>query len=211
MGSFKARLTSATKNLKPEDIVALQDEISHLSREDRKNLMDGRAPKQSAVLVLIYLKNGQWHIPLIQRSIYTGKHSGQISLPGGKPEPTDLDLLDTAIRECQEEIGVRVSRKSILCQLKEVYVPPSNFLITPYLALVETELSFEKDPREVAEVIEVPLKKIAPSTRTLTNLEVEPNTFLRTQAYRINEKIIWGATAIVLSELELVLQLAGQK
>lgn len=211
MDPFKTRLELATTTLKREEIVRLQDQISPISSQSRQDLMSKQKARKSAVLILIYSKNGQWHTPLIQRTVYEGKHSGQISLPGGKPEPTDIDLMDTAIRECKEEIGVQVDRTHIFHQLSEVYVPPSNFLITPYLAFMDTELSFEKDHREVAEIIEIPLKKISPKSRTTTRIEVGTSVFQRFPAYHIHEKIIWGATATILGELELLLALATNK
>ena len=100
-------------------------------------------PKKAAVMMLFYPKNSQTHLALILRTSYNGVHSSQIAFPGGKVEPEDLDLSQTAIRETHEEIGVHPTNINLLRAFTEVYIPPSNYMVYPFLGYSNSELSFE--------------------------------------------------------------------
>ena len=112
--------------------------------------------KQSAVLVLLYPKEGETHFVLIERNTYEGVHSGQIGLPGGRVEPGDGSFEATALRETQEELGVNPKAVTMVRALSDVYIPPSNFLVYPFVGYMDTTPVFNPDSREVYEVVEVP-------------------------------------------------------
>ena len=164
-------------------------------------------PKNAAVLVLLYPKNGQTHLVLIVRNLYEGVHSGQISFPGGKHEPEDLDFAQTALRETHEEVGVNPETVTIIKELTSIYIPPSNFMVYPFLALSKTEISFVPDATEVDTIIELPLAvflddKILVDLKMTTSYAHE----IEVPAFAIQNQNVWGATAMVLSELKILLK-----
>ncbi len=166
--------------------------------------------KKAAVMMLLYPnKNNEWMFCLIQRTTYNGKHSGQISFPGGKKEEQDNDFWTTALRETEEEIGIRRSSVTLLTSLTPTYIPPSNFHVYPFLAYTSSIPKFSPELGEVEAVIEVKLKELllkdaikeGPMTTSyMKNTNVPMFIF--------NNNKVWGATAMILSEArELILSL----
>lgn len=157
--------------------------------------------RNAAVMVLVHPVQNIPHLALIRRKEYPGVHSGQISFPGGKSELEDRDLLQTAERETSEEIGVVESAYSIWTQLTEVYIPPSKFLVQPYVALAQEELQFIKEEREVEEVLSAPLSLFmgADSMEDHT-LDIGGMRYT-VPVYKFEDHVIWGATAMMISEL----------
>ena len=115
-------------------------------------------PKLSAVLCLFYPKSNQVSFALILRNSYKGTHSAQVSFPGGKKEETDESMMHTALRETEEEIGVPAKNINIIGELSEIYIPPSGFLVSPYVGFVSTNPKFIPDKIEVNSIIETPLQ-----------------------------------------------------
>jgi 8-oxo-dGTP pyrophosphatase MutT (NUDIX family) len=160
-------------------------------------------PKESAVMVLLYEKNDEVYIAFTQRHEYDGAHSGQISLPGGKKDNEDIDLKATAIRETLEEIGITVPRENIISSLTWLYVPPSNFIIYPFVSYLNELPNFVKEEKEVKEILEIRLQDFlnnAHKKKYLYKNEKLGISF-ESPSYDINGKTIWGATAMILSEL----------
>lgn len=160
-------------------------------------------PRQSAVLSLFYPKNKETYLLLIVRAAYPGIHSSQIAFPGGKREEEDTDLMATALRETNEEVGVLPERIRIVKKFSELYIPPSNFLVTPFMGIQEEELQVVLDPHEVADYIELPLaslldESIIQEVKMTTSYAVNINV----PAYLINGHIVWGATAMIMSEIK---------
>ena len=162
--------------------------------------------KKAAVLCLIYPKNQESHIVFILRNAYPGVHSSQISFPGGRREKQDDSFLATAIRETEEEIGVSEKLINPVTDLSKLFIPPSNFLVYPFLGFTDIEPDFQPDPGEVQQIIEVKLDFLLSneaissqklSTSYARNIEVN--------CFRCQEHIIWGATAMILSELRMLL------
>ncbi len=166
---------------------------------------DARA---AGVLILLYPRDGTWHFPLMKRVEDGLVHSGQISLPGGSQE-TGESLRETALREACEEIGAACADVDVLGQLSAIYIPPSNFLVTPTVGYTLTRPDFRCDPREVAELIEVPLSRlfdrdvVKREPWSLRGLTVE------VPFYQIGSHKVWGATAMILSEFSMVLAETG--
>ena len=162
---------------------------------------DARA---AGVLILLYPFDGAWHFPLMKRVEDGLVHSGQISLPGGAQEAGE-SLRQTALREACEEIGAACAEVEVLGQLSTIYIPPSNFLVTPTVGCVDRRPAFQLDSREAAELIEVPLS-------TLFDREVvkrEPWSLrgmtVEVPFYQIGPHKVWGATAMILSEFSMLL------
>jgi 8-oxo-dGTP pyrophosphatase MutT (NUDIX family) len=164
----------------------------------------------ACVLALLYPKNDDWSIVLIERMSSKNKndrHSGQISFPGGGYEDSDNSLAKTALREAEEEIGVFSKDISIIGQLSDMYIPVSNFLVHPFVAYMDYPPNFIPQPSEVKDILEIPIPKLLdPSTIQFTDLKIsEGFTLNKVPYYSLNGHIVWGATAMMLSEfLEVV-------
>ena len=163
--------------------------------------------KKSAVLVLLYEKKQQTHIAFIQRQEYNGAHSGQISFPGGKMDNTDPDLTYTALRETAEEVGVDVARDAVICELSYLYVPPSNFVIYPYIAHLEELPQFVPEEKEVKRIIELPVQQLLNprNQQSYRYNNKRLNIEFDSPSYSVEGTTIWGATAMILSELLTIL------
>ncbi len=156
--------------------------------------------RMSSVLILLYKKNGEWHVPLIQRPKYDGAHSGQVSFPGGKFEEGDTSYLDTALREAHEEIGINRNDLTFISELSSLYIPNSNFVVYPQVCITESEPVFIPDLREVETVIEASVRQLLlPDTihRFIRNIN---DVVVDAPFYKIDNFVIWGATAMILSE-----------
>ena len=161
--------------------------------------------KQSAVMVVLCRdEDGTFFIPLIERETYKGTHSGQISLPGGKFEIEDHNLETTAKRECFEEIGLQ--NMEVLGTLTQVYIPVSGFLVHPYLAYCTTQnLTFVKHPREVKTILKLAIKTLTDDA-IIKNGSVTDDVNLKHPYFEVNEYKIWGATAMILNEVKVLLK-----
>lgn len=165
----------------------------------------------AAVLMLLYPyldedgnQKFDWKMPLVLRPQYEGvhNHGGQIGLPGGGREEQDENLMMTAIRETQEEIGVIVPKINILGSLSELYIPPSDSMVTPFVGFLDAKPNFIPDPKEVARIIEAPLSFLQnPALRMQKEIILPNNLILDVPYFSVNEDTIWGATAMMLSEL----------
>lgn len=187
---------------------AAQLKMSSLARV--RELMRFAIPddaRQSSVLVLLYPYRNSTGLVLMQRPEYRGVHGGQISLPGGKREDTDESLVFTALREAREEIGVDPARIQILGQLTEMYIPPSNFLVTPVVGFQHQRPEFKADPTEVAGIIEITLDELL-DARNLkrTKMKLSIGLTMQVPTFTIGNTVIWGATAMMLNELKEILR-----
>ena len=163
--------------------------------------------RQAAVLMLLYPNNGRSYLPLIVRPTYPGVHSGQIALPGGKVEEEDKSLVATALRETEEEIGVSISEEQVLGTLSQLYIPPSNMIVTPVVAFAKEKARYHPDPKEVAKVLDLSLNAFNdPSNRSTVRVKATTEITLEAPAFVIDERIIWGATAMMMSELLAIME-----
>ncbi len=164
-------------------------------------------PKKAAVLMLLYPKETTTHLALIVRNSYPGIHSSQIAFPGGKVEEIDLSLSQTALRETHEEIGVCPSKVNVIRPFTEVYIPVSNYLVSPFLGYSEEELLFLLSPDEVADIIEFPLSEFLDEKIVVqVDMSTSYASNIQVPAFQINEHLVWGATAMMLSELKEILK-----
>ena len=175
-------------------------------RRDKINSIKGlvKSAKKAAVLLYCYPKSDMMHLSLIRRTNYIGVHSGQISFPGGKPEPQDEKLEITALRESNEELGVRILNDNLV-SLTPIYIPPSNFLVTPYLTFDNFYPNFKLDKREVADHIQLPLFKLLELEIEKRFLDEGPQKGIEVPCFYYDNNLIWGATAMILSEFKIFL------
>ena len=197
-------LTSKIKEL------SLSGETSHAKLSPpyrlelaKKMMGQNIIPKKAAVLLLLYPnKDNETTLVLILRKAYNGVHSSQVGCPGGKPEQQDKNLQDTAVRETQEEIGVNPNDITVIRALSNIYIPPSNYNVQPFLAKSKKHLTFKKQDDEVEGIIHISLaelldKKNLVSKKVKTSYNIE----VVVPAFQFGEHTVWGATAMMLSEL----------
>ncbi|MFD2600564.1 NUDIX hydrolase [Flavobacterium suzhouense] len=176
--------------------------VSRLPTLDPEYYKDNN-PRRSAVMMLFYPKDEKANLVLIKRNAYEGVHSSQISFPGGKAEPEDKDLAATAVRETFEEVGVVPSDIDVIMPFSDIYIPPSNFLVSPYLGISLAEPSFIPNPDEVVEIIELPLDVFLDDSIVIeTDLQTSYAQRMSVPAFKVGQHIVWGATAMILSELK---------
>lgn len=142
-----------------------------------------------------------WPVLLIRRNTYPGVHSGQIALPGGKREKKDAGLWDTACREVCEEVGLGKSAYARSGALSALYVPASNFVIYPFVSMRTTDTGPRADPREVAECKNAPLRVFDPDRAVTMNFPMRTGEERPVPAWRYENFVVWGATAMILAEL----------
>lgn len=158
--------------------------------------------RKGAVLMLFYPdKQQQAFIPFIKRPTYPGVHSGQIAFPGGKMEESDADLSMTALRETEEEIGVDVSKIQLLGKLSDLYIPPSNFMVSPFVGFTLEQPEFKPDPGEVVRIINCSVRLLLDkSIRKAGVVQGSGGYHLQAPYFDIESEMVWGATAMMLGE-----------
>jgi 8-oxo-dGTP pyrophosphatase MutT (NUDIX family) len=164
---------------------------------------------KSSVLILFYpcFGENELSIVLIQRPSYEGVHGGQISLPGGRSEEEDLDLKQTALRETKEEIGIDPGTIITIGVLTELYIPPSNYLVLPFLGYTFKRPIFKPDPQEVAGIIEIKLKDLLNDNNIkYKDIHARPGLSVYGPCFEIENHTIWGATAMILNEFKEILK-----
>ncbi|TRX16279.1 NUDIX hydrolase [Flavobacterium franklandianum] len=176
--------------------------------ESLKNLnFDSINPKNAAVMMLFYPKKGRTHLVLIVRNSYEGVHSAQIAFPGGKYETLDVTFEKTALRETHEEIGIHPESIEIIMPFTNLYIQPSNFMVYPFLGICKDEIVFTPDRNEVVNIIELPLNDFLNDDLIITTtMSTSYAKNIEIPAFKINEYIVWGATAMMLNELKEVLK-----
>ncbi len=169
-----------------------------------------KSAKQAAVLCLFYPSSeGDTRFVLILRKTYKGVHSAQIGFPGGKIESNDSSLMETALRETEEEVGAMVEDISVIKKLTEIYIPPSNFFVQPFLGISEKTPQFVPQESEVEAIIEVPMSEfLDDSVRSHQTLNTSYATQIKVPAFMLQGHTVWGATAMMLNEIrEMLTQL----
>jgi 8-oxo-dGTP pyrophosphatase MutT (NUDIX family) len=165
-------------------------------------------PKEAAVLLLLFERAGDWQLLFTKRVAYPGVHSAQISFPGGKMEAVDLSKQQTALRETEEEVGVSAQHIELLGPLTPLYIPPSNFLVDPFVGRLTEAPRWVPQVSEVAEIVEIPLNYLLQTNaRTERNIAVG-NGQRTVPGFVWEEHFIWGATAMMLEEFLTVVQTA---
>ncbi|MFZ4523295.1 MAG: NUDIX hydrolase [Bacteroidales bacterium] len=189
---LRGPLPGKSAQLKMSSLVRIQELMKFSQPEDAM---------QSSVLILLYPQQESIGLVLMLRPEYKGVHSGQISLPGGKYEDSDESLIFTALREANEEIGIDPGQVQIIGQLTDLYIPPSNFIVNPVVGYQASRPQFTADPSEVARLIEISLEELLDdSNRQMKKMKLSMGLSIKVPSYYINGDVIWGATAMILSE-----------
>jgi 8-oxo-dGTP pyrophosphatase MutT (NUDIX family) len=158
-------------------------------------------PRLAAVLVLLYPVQRELSLVLTRRHEYQGVHSGQISLPGGQREDGE-SFAQTALRETHEELGINVQGIQLVGKLTQVYIPPSDYEVHPYVGYSSQRPAWKPDPAEVAEVIEMPLAMLFENNLKRSEVATRNGVTFEMPYYAIQGHKVWGATAAMLSEFE---------
>ena len=166
--------------------------------------IEERNPNIAAVLSLLFPDaTGEMQMVFMLRKTYKGVHSNQIGFPGGKVEKIDNNLEATALRETYEEIGVSSINITVLKELTDVYIPPSNFLVKPFLGILKERPEYILEEKEVERLIEIPLRSILSdkfiASKIITTSYAKE---IEVPVFKFEEEIIWGATAMMLSEIK---------
>lgn len=196
---------SIEKGLPGEQAQYKMAPVSRLRKEYYLNNKD-LSPKLSAVAVVIFPINNIAHILLTERTEQLSSHRNQISFPGGRFDDTDLDLLNTSLRELKEEVGIDKENVSFISQLTDLYIPVSNFKVNPYLFFSTNELNPVVNKAEVNELVLLKLNDLVSDTikrEKKMNLSYDYNA--NVPYFDVNGKVVWGATAMILSEFREIL------
>jgi 8-oxo-dGTP pyrophosphatase MutT (NUDIX family) len=202
----------ATSAISEVELPSIASHIKMAPLERVKSLQEpiysSLTAKKAAVMMLFYPKENETHLVLIKRNAYPGVHSSQIAFPGGKVDREDVDFRQTALRETFEEIGISEDKISVVKDFTPLYIPPSDFLVYPFMGVCSTEIEFVLQQEEVAGIIEVPLKTLL-NDAIISNkiLDTSYSKSLKVPVFEIEEHIVWGATAMMLSELKDVLNM----
>jgi 8-oxo-dGTP pyrophosphatase MutT (NUDIX family) len=199
---FVNQLTEKLTNPLPGEAA---HQIMQASSKMRLSYTPNNRTRKSAVLILFYPYQNQIYFPLILRPAYDGVHSGQVAFPGGRYELSDKNLVRTALREAQEEIGLRLTDVKVLGTLTELFIPPSNFFVLPVIGYIPYRPDFFPDAREVEDIFEINLDIISD-----TNIVGSSDILIRGEQvhaphYEVVGYKIWGATAMMISELLTVM------
>ncbi len=167
--------------------------------------LDKQKVKTAAVLALFYEEKEEAHLVLTLRKKYPGVHSNQVSFPGGRRDSTDRDYQHTALREAEEEIGITPSLVDLYGELSPLYIPPSNFLVHPFVGIYTVAPSFTKQEAEVERIFSISVSELLDETfinkvnLNIGGVPMDVPTFIF-EGYNV-----WGATAMMLSELRQIL------
>ena len=158
-------------------------------------------PRQSAVLISIYPNNNRAETILIKRPVYNGVHSGQVAFPGGKVEPFDKDLVDTALREAEEEVGINPSLVTVIGQLTPLFIPVSNIWVQPVVGLLAHKPKLSLSLQEVEYTIHAKLCDLKQVENHSVKTIAINSIPISAPYYKVDKEQIWGATAMIISEL----------
>ena len=180
--------------------IAVKQKIAEILRHYWKKKITAENLKSSAVLVPLFYDEGQYHVLFTKRSSQVDFHKGQACFPGGRPEPPDSNLLQTALREAEEEIGLKAKDVEILGELDDNPTLTSGYVISPFVAVISYPYPFKADPREVEEIFSVPLSAL------MDEANVRQDRSGLGYTYEYEGHIIWGATARIVKQFTELLK-----
>jgi 8-oxo-dGTP pyrophosphatase MutT (NUDIX family) len=182
------------------DAQTIRDELGRaLLRPDEAAKLDVRGRTDAAVLVALAIEHGELVAVLTERRADLRRHAGEISFPGGRRDEGDVDLVATALREAHEEIGLPPEAVEVIGALQPTPTIATGYAVYPFVGLIEPGQDWKLSPREVAEVLELPLAALSAGygRRRLIRRGIP----IRTDTYIVDDRLIWGATARILADL----------
>lgn len=205
---FEKRIVKVTKMELPGESVQFQMAPMMRLKELQAQALHRETAKKAGVMALFYPSlSYKANLILILRRTYNGVHSAQVAFPGGKIEAIDNSLEAAALRETEEEVGIPRENISVLKKLTEIYIPPSNIYVQPFLGITNKKPHFVPEEREVEALIEVKLEDFMDDACITTEiLTTSYATDLKVPAFQLNGHIVWGATAMMLNEVREMLQ-----
>ncbi len=175
--------------------------------ENAKTQFQKTPPRVCAVMIAIYQYEDQLYLPMMLRPTNSRAHPGQISFPGGKREEQDQDLIETAIREMEEEVGVRVLRENVIGDLTPIYIPPSNSLVTPIIGFLDEKPTYTPAPEEVDRVLDIKMVDLAnPVNKRAKKVILTNGEYFEMPAFAVSDVFIWGGTARMIMELNKLIK-----
>jgi 8-oxo-dGTP pyrophosphatase MutT (NUDIX family) len=208
-----ADYTNRVKTELGKPLPGLMAQLTMTSSFRLREIMEFKTPEnaiRSSVLIVLY--PGADSLPtfvVMLRPQYDGVHGGQVSLPGGKQEENDADLLETALRETREETGMDTSEVEVLGKLTELFIPPSHYLVQPFVGSLPSKPLFRPQPEEVDRLFEIRITDLL-NDRFIEEKELfVRGSYYKVPTFSFPEVTIWGATAMILGEFKEVLKKAG--
>ncbi|MDP6576674.1 MAG: CoA pyrophosphatase [Dehalococcoidales bacterium] len=186
----------------------MQSKLKQFLSTREKQYITGSGRIPAAVILPLYVKRGRYHILFIKRTDKVTRHKGEISFPGGVHEKRDKTLRDTALRECTEEIGLLARDVEILSELDDEVSVATNYVISPFAALIPWPYHFKVDGRETEAIIEVPVSALLKSGRS--RQEIRDSKTITVYFYHHQGQVIWGATARILKKFLDIFNRVGQ-
>ncbi len=185
-------------------LMAPQERINALKKLDIQN----KKPRWAGVISLFYpSREKEAMLVLILRKTYKGVHSNQVGFPGGRREEEDMDIEATARRETEEEVGVNRQDITIVKKMTKLYIPPSNFWVQPFMGFVDHTPAFVPEEAEVEAILEVRVVDFLARENIIS--QKVPTSYaeeIDAPAFLLKDQIVWGATAMMLSEMKELLQ-----
>jgi 8-oxo-dGTP pyrophosphatase MutT (NUDIX family) len=188
-------------NLKqPLPGLSAQQYMSPSFRGEQPKPTDSRGLRQSAVLISLFPENNRLNTLLIKRATYNGIHSGQISFPGGKYEEVDGSLVQTALREASEEVGINPSKVEVLGTLTPLFIPVSNLQVLPVVGLLNEKSELHLNSYEVEYTITVPICHLKNPINHMQKTVLVREYSIEAPYIKVDREDIWGATAMIIAE-----------
>ncbi len=204
---FKNRISNLKKIELPGEAAHNKLAPSTRIQELKKIDFSEKRTNQAGVMAVFYPKYDETYFVLILRKTYKGVHSNQIGFPGGRVEKEDRDLAETALRETEEEVGIPMEKIEVIRGLSKLYIPPSNFWVHPFVGILEETPTLVPQESEVEDILEVKLEDFLDDNNFVTrNLSTSYMKNIDVPAFLLNDKVVWGATGMMLGELREMLQ-----
>jgi len=179
----------------------MEEELKSFFAQRTKRYITDKQRLSSAVLIPIYRQDGEYRIVFIKRTMTVKVHKGQISYAGGTREKRDKNLLDTALREAEEEIGLRREDVTLLGEMDDEITTTSSYIVTPFVAMIPWPYRFTTNKEEVEKVISIPVKALLDKSCCKSDTEIFNGEKLVSFTYNYRGTVIWGATARILNKL----------
>jgi len=177
-----------------------KESIRQALSQREKRAIEAEGFRSAAVLIPLYEKGGEHYLVVTKRTETVNAHRGQISFPGGVHQVGDESLMDTALRESWEEIGLNPKDVEILGELDSMCTFTTNYVVSPFVAAIPYPYEFKANPGEVEEIIEVPLAALLDRSNFWEELQPLQGKLIPQYFYQCGDRVIWGATARILKQ-----------